>query len=357
MKIVQIRWLFLLGLAGLLWFVFVVFYSKDQHTDVLTTFTGETMGTTYHIRIRGEHSTPQKKATHQKIEAVLQSIVTDLSTWQENSALTLFNRSENLEFQEVPLSLWQLVGMARDLWLVSGGAYDVSAGALFQLWGFGMQRRLSPPDPKEILQALTHIGMDKIISHPTLPMLKKESPHLEIDLSSIAKGYAVDMVGQVLEEEGVQHYLVEIGGEVRVKGKKSAHQHWRVGIEKPLTILQAVEEIFEIEDIAMATSGNYRNYFEDEGERYAHIFNLKTGYPHKSKLASVTVFAPTTALADGWATALFASGHEKAQSIARTMALPVLLILHSDSEDKEFEIWISPAISQENGVIKKVALP
>jgi len=173
--------------------------------------------------------------------------------------------------------------------------------------------------------------------------LKKRVPHLTINLSAIAKGYGVDKVAEYLIENGLENYLIEIGGEVRVKGEKENNQRWRLAIETPTPNQRGVQQILQLTDIALATSGDYRNFFEKDGIRFSHTLDPRTGFPIKHKLASVTVLTNSTMEADAWATALMVMGAEEGMLFAKTHKLKVLFIIKSE---KGFEQKASPALQE-----------
>jgi thiamine biosynthesis lipoprotein len=335
--------LFFLVLVGLVLLGYVVYYSGEKAgvSEEVYSYGGETMGTGYVVKVRGVFSDDILHSFAEDTEEILGSIDEEMSTWREDSVLSRFNRDGGLSWFSVSARMVEMVETASYLTDVTSGAYDVTGGSLYGLWGWeggGVKRK---PSEEEIGDRLGEIGMDKFEFRKDPPSWRKRVEGLRVDLSSIAKGYAVDAVGLMLEGEGVSDYLVEIGGEVRVRGRKSLYEDWRVAVEVPTTGERRINTILRLRDVGMATSGDYRNFFEEGGRRYAHILDPRTGYPVKSRLASVTVIAKTTALADGLATALFAMGEKKARSLAWVMNWPVLLLMHG--EEGRFDRWYSPA--------------
>jgi thiamine biosynthesis lipoprotein len=227
-----------------------------------------------------------------------------------------------------------LVELVRQAAIISGrtnGAYDVTVGPLVNLWGFGRSgRRDAPPSSDEIEALLPRIGYDKLEAQTQPPALRKAAADLEVDLSSIAKGWGVDQLADLLEREGIRNYLVEIGGELRAAGSKSPGQPWRIAVERPIAGQRSVQRVVNLTDVAMATSGDYRNFFEQGGQRYSHTIDPRSGLTVQHRLASVTVFASTCAEADGWATALMALGDRLAPAVADRHGIEALFIVRDD---------------------------
>jgi thiamine biosynthesis lipoprotein len=295
---------------------------------------GPTMGTTYNVKFveRDEIKPAQLQA---KIDRLLVNINQLMSTYIPDSELSRFNQYKGVD--KVPLSAETLSVMAeaKRLGELSGGMLDVTLGPVINLWGFGPQSRPEKvPSEQEIKSAKATSGLDKLVLGPT--WARKQLPTLYVDLSTIAKGYAVDRVAELLEEHKVRDYLVEIGGELRVSGNKGAGQDWRIAVEKPITAQRAVQRVLSIGNNGLATSGDYRIYFEDEGQRYSHLINPLTAKPITHNLVSVTVVHPSSMTADGLATALNVMGKDKAWLIAKQYNLAVLLITRENGEYIEY---------------------
>ena len=212
----------------------------------------------------------------------------------------------------------------------------MTVGPLVNLWGFGpVPRGDTIPSDTEIREALQKVGYTKIHTQISPPAIKKDRPDIQIDLSAIAKGYAVDQVADYLDRSRVLDYLVEIGGELRAKGKNAEGTAWRVGIEKPVPNKRAVHQVLHLRDQAMATSGDYRNYFEKNGQRFSHTINPRTGRPITHNLASVTVINPSSMRADAMATALMVLGPEVGYELAERQKLAALFILRDSDGFQE----------------------
>ena len=222
---------------------------------------------------------------------------------------------------------------------LTNGALDITMGPLVNMWGFGPDARpTSIPSQFEIDQAMAETGIDGIkISGDRL---KKTKPELYVDLSSIAKGFGVDKIAAILDKYGVSGYLVEIGGEVSLKGSKADGQPWRIAVERPTEDERTVQLVIEPTNIAIATSGDYRNYYEEDGQRFTHIIDPRTGYPVAHKLASVTVLDKSCMVADGLATAMMVLGTEESMALAKRENLAVMLI---EKQDQGFKTYYSDA--------------
>lgn len=300
------------------------------------TLTGQTMGTTYAIKYLTNSSKklPAPEHMKQQIETLLQEVNRQMSTYMPESEISQFN-----QLNKKPMSMVisddfaKVVEEAIRLNKVTHGALDVTVGPLVNMWGFGPDKTVQKrPTAEQIEQARDIVGVDKLSLKKgtnNSSQLSKTKEGLYLDLSSIAKGFGVDKVAEHLEQEGVNNYLVEIGGELRAKGKNAVQQVWRVGIEQPeFTQTQHAQIVIPLNNLSMATSGNYRNFHTDEqGQRLSHIINPETFEPIKHQLASITVIHPSAMTADGFSTGLFVLGEEKALETAEKEGLAVFLII------------------------------
>ncbi|MDO4642414.1 MAG: FAD:protein FMN transferase [Cardiobacteriaceae bacterium] len=287
------------------------------------------MGTFWHITIAEELDDAAKANLEKSINNTLEAVNDSMSTYRNESELMRFNRSTSVEPQAISGGLRRVIAKALSVSEESDGIYDVTVGPLVNLWGFGPIKREDKPTDEEITKALQHIGYHKLRLNER--GLAKEDPNIFIDLSSIAKGYGVDVVAETIIAAGYHDFLVEIGGEVRAEGKKY-DMPWRVGIERPevgLTAGDTVENVVVMSEAlpAMATSGNYRNYAEKNGEMAYHIIDPRDGKSHSSRLLSATVLAKDCMTADAYATALMVLGEEKALDFANKQGLAAELIL------------------------------
>ena len=310
---------------------------------------GKTMGTTYHIKYieNGEQKAGAEQA-HKQIDLILQDVNDKMSTYIATSELSRFNQSrETHKAIEISADFGKVVAEAIRLNKLTEGALDVTVGPVVNLWGFGPERRTDKqPSAEEIAQRQAWVGIEKLklVENNGHYWLEKAVPELYVDLSSIAKGFGVDQVADYLESINAQNYMVEIGGEIRAKGQNSEGKPWQIAIEQPsFDGKQAVQQVIGLVDGAMATSGDYRNYFEQNGQRFSHEIDPKTGYPIQHKLASITVFAPTSMTADGLSTGLFTLGEQKALEVAEREQLPIFMII---KQDNGYRTEMSSALKQ-----------
>ncbi|WP_246840597.1 FAD:protein FMN transferase [Lacimicrobium sp. SS2-24] len=286
---------------------------------------GRTMGTTYTIKFVNSKNL-NEQGLKQDIDSLLEKVNKQMSTYDPESELSRFNQWKSTA--PFPLSEATLTVMqeAKRLGQLSEGLLDVTVGPLVNLWGFGPAGRPENVPSVELIESTkARTGLDKL--QLDAGYARKREAELYVDLSTIAKGYGVDVVANHLERQGIHNYLVEIGGEMRLKGIKSTAQPWRVAIEKPVSTERAVQQVISVGDNAVATSGDYRNYYEEDGIRYSHLIDPTTGYPIKHNLVSVTVVHPSSMTADGLATALNIMGAERGLAFAREQNLAVMFII------------------------------
>jgi thiamine biosynthesis lipoprotein len=297
----------------------------------LTEFTGDTQGTTYHIKVVDLPATLARETAQSAIEAELEDINRHLSTYDPGSELSLFNSSRDTGWVPASEDLVQVLTEARQISELSHGAFDVTVGPLVNLWGFGpgdTGERI--PSAADIATARARVGYTHLDIRPAPPALRKDIPGLYVDVNSIAQGYTVDRVAQRLDQLGIANYLVEIGGELRGKGLNHLGGHWRIGIERPTPGERAVYTIIRIADVGVSTSGDYRDYFERDGQRYSHTIDPQTGRPVSHRLASVTVVSETTMRADALSTALMVLGPEDGYRLAEQAGLAAYFIISTD---------------------------
>jgi len=299
---------------------------------------GSTMGTSYSIQVTDLPPALEPKDLQNRIEAELDQINALMSTYRDDSELSGFNHSRTTEWHPVSPELAGLVKEA--LWTseVSAGAFDATVGPLVNLWGFGPGGGpATAPSDAEIAQAQTHVGYDKLSVRLDPPALRKSDPALYLDLSGIAKGYGVDRIAELLAGAGVANYLVEIGGELRGRGHNGRGVPWQIAIERPDPEQRAVYRIVDLRGGGMATSGDYRNFFEQDGKLYSHTIDPATGRPVTHTLASVTVLAPQTARADALATAFLVLGPEAGPRLAESLGTAALFILRTPGGYSELQ--------------------
>jgi FAD:protein FMN transferase len=303
----------------------VVAFAADG--DRLLTLTGETMGTSYTVRAVTGKLPTNREHLQAAIDERLEQINDRMSNWRPDSELSRFNRHREDDWFPVSAETAEVVAAGLRIGRETNGAFDVTVGPLVRLWQFGPEPGRQPPTPEELAAARERVGLDLVEVRDNPPALRKRRPDVEVDLSGIAKGYGVDALARLLDERGFTNYLVEIGGEIRTRGRRPDGTAWRVGIEVPEHHRRAVQRIIELENRSLATSGDYRNYREVDGRRWSHTIDPRTGEPIGHTLASVSVIADTCMESDALATALMVLGPEDAYDWAVGHDLPVLLIV------------------------------
>jgi len=292
--------------------------------------TGATMGTTYSVRIVDPPSDMVVDEITRSIERALEDVNRRMSTWLDDSEVSRFNAAPAGEWFPVSEDTAALVAMAGAVGRMSDGALDITVGPVVDLWGFGPDPiRVTPPGEAEIAAALARVDRTALESREEPPALRKGVASLAIDLSAIAKGHAVDRVAAVLEQAEIGNYLIEVGGELRVAGHNRRGEPWTVAIEDPLAVGRAVHRVLNVSDTAIATSGDYRNFFEYEGTRYSHTIDPRTGWPVSHDLVSVTVLDESAALADALATALLVLGPESGGELAERSGVAAYFLVRS----------------------------
>jgi thiamine biosynthesis lipoprotein len=292
-------------------------------------FTGRTMAGTYAIKIAraGALSAAAEAALGHELFAAVDAVDRGMSTYRPDSELSRLNRHA----AETPFTASaELVGVlakARAVSAASHGAFDVTIGPLVNAWGFGPTNGARPPAPEEVARLRARVSWASLVVDPAAGTVTKTRPEAYVDLSGIAQGHGADRIAGALDAKGFGDYLVEVSGEVRARGLNPAGAPWRIGIERPDGAgARAVHLIVPLADRSLATSGDYRNYFERDGRRYSHEIDPATGEPVTHRLASVTVVHPDCALADAWATALFVLGAARGREAAVAQGLPAYFI-------------------------------
>lgn len=327
----MLRWLAplsVLALAGCL-------FDDDP---VVVRLSGETMGTTYNVTAIGDDlSTEQLDAA---VAETLVAVNAKMSNWDPASEVSTFSASAEIAAVAISSELATVMAAANQVHAQSEGRFDVTLGPLIDLWGFGPRKPEDPvPSDDAIAQALSSVGQARLLDlDAQAPTLAKADPAVGINLGAIAKGYGVDAVAETLQGFGIENYMVEIGGDLVTAGTNDKNEPWRIGIEKPETGAQAVQLVVPISDQGLATSGDYRNFFEHDGVRYSHILDPVTGRPITHNTTSVTVIAESAMLADAWATAMLVLGAETGSKVAETHKIAVFFISRDVTSGEEMYI-------------------
>jgi thiamine biosynthesis lipoprotein len=309
-----------------------------QNTQPETEVTGAAQGTTYHIKMVLKPESASLAEIERQITATLAEIDAQMSNYREDSEISHINAQETIDWLPVSREIADLLVIANNVYLLTDGCYDLTIKPLFDLWGFSRHENYVPSD-QEIAELLPRIGMSLLEIDASKQRIRKKNPKLKIDLASIAQGYSVGVVAHRLEALGVHNYLVEIGGEMMVKGRKANGDDWRIGVETPTPLSRSVQKVIDIRSAsgsAVMTAGTYRNFFEENGQTYSHILNPKTGRPVTHHLRSVTVMHEDAAWADAWDTALLCVGEQEATRIAEEQNIKALLIYDEDKKLKEY---------------------
>lgn len=294
---------------------------------------GETMGTIYHVKVISTVFRPAG-SLRDRIERRLEEINESMSTFMADSEISRFNAMEDAEETlAVSDDFFSVLQTARRLYELTGGAWDGTVMPLVDLWGFGPDGFSGVvPDRGEVEGRLGAVGFPGIVFGQGRT-ISKVRPGLRLDLASIAKGYGVDVLAQLLRDLGYRNFLVEVGGEVRAEGVRKDGKNWRVGINRPRADA-AFDDVYHavaLEGNALATSGDYRNFFEMSGRRYSHVIDPRTGYPVANGVVSVSVIADTCTLADGLATAMMVMGADAAVALANRMPdVACLVVVQGD---------------------------
>jgi len=297
----------------------------------LTKFSGLTMGTSWSVKVVDLPKTVDPSTVDSSIRKTLAEINRSMSTYDPQSELSQFNSSSSTDWFTASDALVEVIATAIEVSKLTDGAFDVTVGPLVNLWGFGPPgARSKAPDENEIESARARTGYTNMEVRQTPAAIRKQLPGLYVDLSAIAKGYAVDRIADLLEQQGIESYLVEIGGELRGKGQNESATSWCVGIERPSATERGLYAAVEIDGAGLATSGDYRNYFEQDGQRYSHTINPVTGRPVTHRLASVTAVTASAMRADALATALMVLGPEDGYALAEREDIAVFFIVKAD---------------------------
>ena len=304
---------------------------NDQAQLSVLELTGPTMGTSYSVKLVAPPADIDREALKAQIDGSLARIEQRMSTYQADSELSLFNRSESTDWVEVSAELCGVIEQALSVSEITS-AFDITVGPLVNLWGFGpADAPPEPPDNNVIEETLQNTGFEKLHTQCKTPAIRKDRADVYVDLSAYAKGYAVDQLAKLLSDHGLDDYLVEIGGELRMHGHNAGRNLWSVAIEKPADFESTVQTIVQLTDVAVATSGDYRNFFLFAGQRYSHTIDPNTGYPVTHNTAAVSVISESAAFADAMATALLVLGVDEGLAVAEREGIAAYFMLRTDA--------------------------
>jgi len=308
---------------------------------------GSTMGTGYSVTALDHDGSVDKAALRQAIENRLLKVNAQMSNWDASSEVSRFNAFASTQPMSVSEDLARVVRAAKDVHAASDGQFDITLGPVIEAWGFGAKGghgRMQPAGEKlaAAFEAAGQTGGLQVNG----TRISKSRADTQIYLPSIGKGYGIDQMANVVKSFGLKDFMVEIGGDLYVSGRNADGLDWQIGIESPDALNRQAYKVASASNLGMATSGDYRNYFEEDGVRYSHILDAKTGRPITHRTASVTVLAESAMLADAWATALLVHGTERGLEIANERDLAVLFIdRNAEAGDKGFVTTASAKFS------------
>jgi FAD:protein FMN transferase len=301
--------------------------ASERH---VSEFRGLTMGGTFSVKIvtaKDELETPGLDNVDRALRSTLDRIEGLMSTWDRDSELSRFNRSTSLEPFTVSPETLEVFKWSIDVGVLTGGALDVTIGPLVDAWGFGPAGpRKSLPTDEEIARLREAVGPGRIELDPAARTVRKTRPEVRCDLSSVVPGYAADRLWTELADRGFTDFLIDVGGEVRTRGRNETGTPWQIAIERPAPHGDAIQRLVPISNLAITTAGDYRKYREVDGQRIAHILDPRTGRPLTHRLASVTVIDTLAVRADAFDTALMVLGMDEGIALATKLNLAALFI-------------------------------
>ncbi|MBU4432866.1 MAG: FAD:protein FMN transferase [Alphaproteobacteria bacterium] len=302
---------------------------------------GETMGTTWSVKLTAQPAADRSGLTA-LVQRALDRVVAEMSPWAPLSSLSRYNRSAPASWTRLPPGLTTVLRRALEIAQATDGAFDPTLGALTDLWGFGPRPFTGQPPSPDSVEAARRLGGWKRLTLDGDVLFQPGG--LKLDLNGIAKGYGVDQAAAALERAGVKAYLVEVGGELRGAGARPDGQPWWVELERPpqMAANDTPRTLVALHGLAVATSGDYRRFFDHDGRRYAHTLDPTTGAPNDRGVVSVTVLAQSGMDADAWATALTVMGPDAALAFATTHDLPALIVSRAAGGVEE---RLSPALT------------
>lgn len=311
-------------------------------------FSGQTMGSSFNVKLAGPAlSDGTLRAAEQAVSAALQDVVARMSHYEAGSELSRLNQHPLGEAFMASQPMLQVLQVAQAVHRASSGAFDVTVGQAVDAWGFGPSRQPRQPLTDAAVQALRSTAMPGALRLQTPAGLITRTAPVLTDLSGIAKGYGVDRAAMTLDALGLEHYMVEVGGEIRTRGRNAQGQPWQLAVERPDAMPQQAYFVVPLSGQSLATSGDYRNYYLHEGRRYTHEIDPATAAPVHHALASVSVVAADCTLADAWSTALFVAGPQRGLAMAQQQGLAAYFVLRQT--EGRFTTLATPAFAALGG--------
>lgn len=296
-------------------------------------FSGPVMGTTYAVQWHDAQGGNSCQVSQSEVAQLLDQVNAIMSTYLPDSELSRLNQSSTDGWLDLSAELAEVLGVAQVVWRQSAGAFDVTVGPLVNLWGFGPDAGIEHPSPAQQQQARERVGMDKLELDGA--QLRKHQADLFIDLSALAKGYAVDRVAQLLNQKGCDHFMVDVGGEIRTQGLNMRGRPWQIGIEVPDPHqLGTLQTVLGLSNLSIATSGDYRNFRLVDGVRIDHVIDPRTGEPATSAVVSATVLHESAMWADAYATMLMVMDVDHGLAFARQQGFPAYVMYRTSAPDE-----------------------
>ena len=319
---------------------FLLNFSCSQEKNYNAQIKGNTMGTYYSIEVIDVPIELEIKNIEIEIKNTLKKANKILSNWDKDSEISIINKTNKTTAIKISDELNEVFKTAKEINAKSNGFFDLTLDPIIELWGFGYKNKQMQIIPKDnqIKNILSLIGQKSFLemNFDNNELIKKNKD-IKINLSSIGKGYGIDLIGKKLDQLGINNYIINIGGDILTKGYNSKKENWVIGIENPNLKEKLIKEIVNLTNKGLATSGDYKNFFTNDGKRYSHIINPKTGKPIMHSTKSVTVIHENSMKADGWATAFLALGSLEGLKIADKEKIAVLFIDEIDNKFIKFK--------------------
>ncbi len=325
---------------AILIFSFLLIFSCSQEKNYNAKIKGNTMGTYYLIELIDVPVKLKIKNIELEIKNTLKKANKILSNWDKDSEISIINKTDKTTAIKISDELNEVFKTAKEINAKSNGFFDLTLDPIIELWGFGYKSKQMQVIPKnnQIKNILSLTGQKSFLkmNFDNNELIKKNKD-IKINLSSIGKGYGIDLIGKKLDQLGINNYIINIGGDILTKGYNSKKENWVIGIENPNLKEKLIKEIVNLTNKGLATSGDYKNFFTKNGKRYSHIINPKTGKPIKHSTKSVTVIHENSMKADGWATAFLALGSLEGLKIANKEKIAVIFIDEIDNKLIKFK--------------------
>jgi thiamine biosynthesis lipoprotein len=328
--------------ARYLSFLSLFLVAACSDSDLLPTYdlSGSTMGTTFNVTLVAPPADIDLDSLQTRIQDRLEHVDKIASTYRNDSELSRFNAKSSTDWFRVMPEFCRMIVSANEISVMTHGAFDITVGPLVNLWGFGPENRQENrenelPTDEEISAVQSSVGYEMLETDCDHSVVRKASATIYVDLSGWAKGYAVDQIATLLDEQQLSNYLVEIGGELRARGHNAEQRKFSVAIEKPLPNNEMSYTLMRLSDVSVATSGDYRNFFEHDGRRYSHSIDPRTGRPVSDELVGVTVVSTQTAYADAVATAFLVLGPEEGHALAEKLRIAAYFLVRTDNGIEE----------------------